>query len=729
MEKLYTFQHVLGSKPLTLELGKLAGQADAAITVRYGDTLLLVTVCISPEPRKGIDFVPLTIDYEERLYAAGKIPGSFFRREGRPGQEAVLAGRLTDRPIRPLLPKGFRHEVQIIATVLSADQENQPDVLATVGASTALTISDIPFAGPAGAVRVGYLGQDFVINPTYAQVEAGILDLVVVSTKQGVMMVEAGAKEAPEEIVLQAIRFGHEVNQGLIRLQEEIGSKLGKPKMKFQAWEPAPQAVQAVGDALGGRLREVWRGGGAGVEALRTEVLEKLGEAFPQEDLAAAFEGEVKKALRQFILRERRRPSGRSLDQLRHLAAEVGILPRSHGSGLFTRGETQVLTSATLGSAREEQELDTISPEEKKRFIHHYNFPPYSTGEVRRLGATGRREIGHGALAERALEPMLPSPQEFPYTIRLVSEVLSSNGSTSMASVCGSTLALQDAGVPIKAPVAGVAMGLISGDGEYALLTDIEGVEDAYGDMDFKVAGTEKGITALQLDIKLQGVSQEVLAGALERAKAARHQILQKLQEAIPQSRPVLSPYAPRMYRVTVEPEKIGAVIGSGGRRIRAIQEETKTTIDIRDDGSITIGSPSEEAAQRAIKIIEDLTRDIEVGTIFTGKVTRLLSLGAMVEILPGKEGMVSLTELGDPQARHPGDVVKIGDEIMVKVVEIDRLGRVNLSRRAVLQTAPQEGQPPRGDTGGQAPPPRRPWSPRPPSTGRRPEGRPPRGR
>ena len=704
-----TFQCLVGGKPLIFEVGKLAGQAEGAVSVRYGDTIVLCTACSSRQPREGVDFIPLTIDFEERLYAAGKIPGSFFRREGRPSQEATLTARLTDRSVRPLFPKGFRQEMQVVITVLSADQENPPDILAVVGASAALNLSTLPFEGPVGAVRVGYSGGSFFANPTFSQINESPLEVVVSGTKAAVVMVEAAAREVPEELLLQALRFGQEANQEIIRLQEEMRKKLGKPKMSFQAWQPSPEAAAALAHALEGRLLDALRGQRAERDAkldeLEAGLLERLKETYPPQEITSAFEALAKKTFRETLLKEGRRPDGRAYSQVRPISAEVSLLPRVHGSGLFTRGNTQVLAITTLGSTREEQELDTLSPEETKRFIHHYNFPPFSTGEVKRVGSPGRREIGHGALVEKALEPVLPSEQEFPYTIRLVSEVLSSSGSTSMASTCASSLALMDAGVPIKAAVGGVAMGLISGEnGQNVILTDIEGLEDAYGDMDFKVAGTEKGATALQMDIKLKGVGFEVLELGLKKAREARLHILDKMKQTIEKPRTQLSPYAPRMYRMSIPTDKIGALIGPGGRRIRSIIEETKTSIDVNDNGSVVIGSTNEDAAQKAMKMIQSLTQEVEIGTIFTGKVSRILPNGAMVEILPGKEGMMPLDELADYDANRPGEVAKVGAEITVKVMEIDRLGRVNVSRRAALQGA-QAG----GPTGGRPPFPRRP--------------------
>jgi len=681
----------IGGRLLTIETGKLATQADSAVTVRYGDTVVLVTVCVSDEPRGNGDFVHLTVDYEERHYAVGKIPGSFIRREGRPSEQATLAGRLTDRSLRPLFDKNLRNDIQIVVTVLSTDQENDPDILAVNGASSAMTLSSIPFYGPVGAVRVGYLDGNLVLNPTLPQLNDSLLDLVVVSTTEAIVMVEAGAKEVSEEIVLEAIKFGHEANQSIIKLQEDLRQVYGKPKLEVKASESASELLAAVSLEFGHKLTEaVGRKERTerdeAIDAVRQEAIEKLKETFPEADINAALEGQIKKATRACILEKKQHLDGRKPKEIRPITGEVGFLPRTHGSGLFSRGLTQVLTITTLGSLRQEQLIDGLGLEETKRFMHHYNFPPFSTGEVKRLGSPGRREIGHGALAERALAPVMPSEDQFSYTIRLVSEVLSSNGSTSMASVCSSTLALMDAGVPIKAPVAGIAMGLVTGeDNNYVILTDIEGMEDAYGDMDFKVAGTSQGITALQLDIKLKGIRYEILAEAMKQAGEAYLAILDKLKQTISTSRPELSPYAPRMYKMTIDPSKIGAVIGPGGKTIRSIIDEAKVTIDVENDGTVIIGSPSQEAAQKAIGRIESLTREVEVGGIYTGNVTRLTNFGAFVEILPGKEGLVHISELADYHVDKVEDIVKVGDEIMVKVIEIDHLGRVNLSRRAVF--------------------------------------------
>jgi len=682
----------VGGRSLIIDTGKFAGQAHGAVTVRYGDTVVLATTCTSSEPREGIDFLPLTVDYEERLYAAGKIPGGFIRREGRPSQEATLASRLTDRPLRPLLPKEWRNDIQLIITVLSADQENAPDILAVIGSSAALSISEIPFNGPVGATRIGYIADELILNPTLAQLETSLLDLIVVSTKQAVVMVEAGAKEISEDIITKAIKLGHEANQGIIKLQEQLQQAYGKPKLETPTREVNPEVISAVSSIVGERLAPILSQSEKpqreqGLSNLQKELGEGLGESFPEKDILYAFQEMVRNEIRGNILSKKQHIDGRGPTDIRPISCEVGLLPRTHGSGLFTRGQTQVLTITTLGSISKEQKLDGLGVEESKRFIHHYNFPPFSSGEVKRIGTPGRREIGHGALVERALLPVIPKDEDFPYTIRLVSEVLSSSGSTSMASVCASSLSLMDAGIPIKGAVAGAAMGLVTADnGEYIILTDIEGIEDAYGDMDFKIAGTTEGVTALQLDIKLQSVDIEILEKALSRAREARLSILETMRQTISSSRPELSPYAPRVHKMTIDPDKIGAVIGTGGKTIRGIIEETKTTIDIDNDGTVLIGSPDAEAANKAIEIIKKLTQEVEVGSIYTGKVTRLMSFGAFVEILPGKEGMVHISELADYRVANIEDVVKVNDEVTVKVIDIDQMGRVNLSRRAVLE-------------------------------------------
>lgn len=685
-----TVECLVGGQPLVIETGKLAGQADGAVTVKYGDTIVLVTACVSSEKREGIDFIPLTVEYEERHYAVGKIPGSFIRRESRPSQDAILADRLIDRSLRPLLTKGFRNEMQVVVTVLSADQENDPDILAIIGASAALSLSHIPFAGPVGATRVGCIDGELVLNPTFTQLTDSSLDIVIAGSSDALVMVEAGANGVSEGVILDSIKFAQKANQDIIRIQQQLRDACGKPKMDFTPPETNPEVGEAVSAVIEGRLSDVIYKVKAermdALDAINEELIQKLGERFSPVEITSTLESLLKKKVRSQILQGGARLSGRTPTEVRPITCEVGLLPRTHGTGLFKRGGTQVLTIATLGSMRKEQLIDTISQEESKRFLHHYNFPPFCTGEVKRMGGPGRREIGHGALVERALIPVLPKEQDFPYTLRLVSEVLSSNGSSSMASVCASTLSLMDAGIPVSAAVAGVAMGVIVEDGKYVVLTDIEGLEDAYGDMDFKVAGTVEGITALQMDIKLKGISFEIIEEAIKQATDARRFIIEKMNQTISASRPELSHYAPRMQKITIDPAKIGTIIGPGGKMIRSITEETKASIDVDNDGTVIIGSTNQEGAEKAIKMIQDLIRDVEVGGIYTGKVTRVINIGAFVEILPGKEGMVHISELADYRVPSVEDVVKIGDEIMVMVTEIDRMGRVNLSRRAVLQ-------------------------------------------
>jgi polyribonucleotide nucleotidyltransferase len=691
-----TFSREIGGRQLTIEVGRLAELASGAALITYGETMILATVC-SSQPREGIDFFPLTVDYEERLYAAGKIPGSFFRREGRPTQEAILAARVTDRCIRPLFPKGFRDEVQVIITILSADQENPPETLAILGASTVLSMSDIPFDGPVAATRMGYVDGEMVVNPVFSQFLGGKLDLVVAGTKDAVVMVEAGACELPERTVIEALRRGQEINAQLVDLQQEVVGRVGRTKMDFTPYTGiAPELASQLATLIGSRVEALFDEGAArgernvALDDLEREAIEQLSNTYDAKQVREAHESLLKKVMRTNILRKGKRPDGRTTDEIRPISIEVGVLPRAHGTGLFKRGQTQVLTIATLSSLSQVQTLDTIGPEDRKRYMHHYNFPPYSVGEVRRMGGAGRREIGHGALAERALEPVVPSEEEFPYTIRLVSEVLSSNGSTSMASVCGSALALMDAGVPIKTPVAGVAMGLIMGDDgrEYAVLSDIQGIEDFQGDMDFKVAGTQEGITALQMDVKATGIDFTILEKALDQALRGRLFILDKMNAAISTARDTLSPYAPRMLKMSVPVDKIGSIIGPGGKTIRALTSEYKVSIDVEDDGTVIVGSPNGEAAEKAMKAIHGLVKEAEVGEIYTGKVARIMDFGAFVEILPGKDGLVHISELADHRVERVEDEVQVGDEITVMVVEIDRMGRVNLSRRAVDESA-----------------------------------------
>jgi len=695
-----SFECTIDDRLLTIETGKLAEQANSSVTVRYGDTVVLVTICTSENSREDVDFLRLTVDYEERHYAVGKIPGSFIRREGRPSENAVLTGRLVDRSLRPLFPKGLTSEMQVIVTVLSTDQENDPDILAVIGASAAVATSPLPFAGPIGAVRVGYIDGNLVLNPLLPRMNDSLLDLVVVGTKDSIVMLEAGAREIPEEILLEATKIGHEACQEIIRLQERMQREIGQTKMEVGEVKPSSALVDAISSGFGNRLAEAIIKPGReerdiAIKAVKKEAIEKLKETYAEGEIDVAIEDVLKKAARKSILERRLHLDGRQPGEIRPLTSEVGILPRTHGSGLFSRGQTQVLTITTLGSLGQEQLIDGLGLEETKRFMHHYNFPPFSTGEVKRLGATNRREIGHGALAERALLPVIPSEEDFSYTIRLVSEVLSSNGSTSMASVCSSSLSLMDAGVPIKAPVVGIAMGLVTGeDSDHIILTDIEGKEDHYGDMDFKVAGTGRGITAVQLDIKLQGISYQVVADAILQAREAHAEIFDKLKQTIGASRTELSPYAPRVYRITIDPSKIGLVIGPGGKTIRSIIDQTKTTIDVEDDGTVIVGSTSAEMAQKAIGIIQGLTKEAQVGEVYTGKVTRLLNFGAFVEILPGKEGLVHISELADHRVAKVEDVAKVGDELTVKVVEIDHMGRINLSRRALLPGASENWEP-----------------------------------
>jgi polyribonucleotide nucleotidyltransferase len=849
------FEIQFGGRTLTIEHGKMARLAGGSVTVRYGDTMVLGTANRS-EPRPGLDFFPLTVDFEERMYAAGKIPGGFIKRESRPSEVAILAARLTDRPIRPLFPEGYKDDVQVVITVLSTDQENNPDVLGTIAASTALTISDVPFQGPIAAVRVGRIGGEFVINPTHSQLAESELDLIVSGTRDAIMMVEAGAKILPEDIMAEAILFAHQSLRPLIDLQDQIREAVGKPK-RIPFIEPATSSVldfvaafkdgrelvvvdiettgidpkmadlleNAAVKVQGGKVTETWstlvspgrpivghqvhgltdkdiKGAPKPADAVRqfltfagdallvghnvgfdltfleeahgdgfrfepgqyldtlviareafpgvpesfklpdlarflgvevqashralpdaeatAAVLLKLGEdltprlAKLREGITAAIranrdgrsggdlleiakrEARVgkslfsvvnKKTVRELVLSDGIRMDGRGLDDIRPISVEVGLVPRAHGSGLFTRGDTQALTVATLGSSSDVQRIDTISPETEKRYIHHYNMPPYSTGENKQMRGPGRREIGHGHLAERALLPVLPSVEEFPYVIRLVSECVTSNGSTSMASTCGSTLALMDAGVPIKAPVAGAAMGLVlEGDGKFAVLTDILGKEDQFGDMDFKVTGTRDGITALQMDIKVKGIDERVIREGLKKAHAARMTILDKMVEVLPSARTEMSEFAPRITTIKINPEKIREIIGKGGSMIRKIQEETSTEINVEDDGTVEIAAVNQDNARKAIQWIESLTKDVEIGALYLGKVTRIMGFGAFVEILPGKEGLVRIGELADYHVPTVEDVVSVGDEVMVVVTEIDRQGRINLSRKAAMQ-------------------------------------------
>jgi polyribonucleotide nucleotidyltransferase len=688
-------QREVAGQTFTLETGFLAPQADAAVVARCGDSMVLVTVVRSKEVRAGIDFFPLVVDFEERMYAAGRIPGHrFLRREGRPSDQAILTARLIDRSIRPLFPKGALNDVQVIVTALSFDYENSLDILGLLGASAALTISDIPFDGPVAGVRIGLFDDEFVVNPPFKKLEASKLDLVVASTKDAVVMIEAGAHQIPEKQMMDAIMKAYEVAQPLIEMQEELREMVGKDKVPFTTLLPDEELTAAIKERYGTAIRESVLQASkelreTKVKELRDRVVAELTETVPEDKqalLPLSFDEALHCIVREMILDEGIRPDGRGYSDIRPITCAVGISPRAHGSGLFQRGETQVLTIATLGATSEEMLVETILEEEvTKRFMHQYNFPPYSTGEVRPLRGPSRREIGHGALAERALEPVIPDEDTFPYTIRLVSEVLSSNGSTSMASVCGSTLALMDAGVPIIAPVAGISIGLVMENGRYALLTDIQGMEDAHGDMDFKIAGTRQGITAIQLDLKIKGLPFEVMERALERAKEAREFILDKMAEVIDKPRPELPPHAPRIISIKIPTEKIGEVIGPRGKHIKHIQQETDAIIDIQPDGTVFITCPSLEQAEKAAEMIRLYAADPEVGKVYKGRVTRIMPFGALVEILPGKEGLLHISQISHERITSVSDVLKVGDEIEVKVLGVEPDGKITLSRKELL--------------------------------------------
>ena len=681
-------------RKLSVEIGQLAKQANGAVMVRYGDTAVLSTATASKEP-KNVDFFPLTVNYEERLYAVGKIPGGFIKREGRPSEKAILASRLIDRPIRPLFADGFRNDVQVVSIVMSVDQDCSTEMAAMFGSSLALSVSDIPFEGPIAGVIVGRLNNEFVINPTVEQAEQSDIHLTVAGTKDAINMVEAGAKEVPEEIMLEAIMFGHEEIKRLIAFQEKIVAEIGKEKMRVTLYEIDQQLeVEVRASCESDMIRAIQvqekHAREDAINEVKNRVLEQYSEQGASEDdlkqVKQILDKLVKGEVRRLITEEKIRPDGRKVDEIRPLSSEVGILPRTHGSGLFTRGQTQALSICTLGAMGDVQILDGLGIEEEKRFMHHYNFPHFSVGETGPMRGPGRREIGHGALGERALEPIIPSEKDFPYTIRLVSEVLESNGSTSQASICGSTLAMMDAGVPIKAPVAGIAMGLVKSGEYYTVLTDIQGMEDHLGDMDFKVAGTAKGVTALQMDIKIAGLSREILEEALQQAKKGRMQILDSMLATIPGPRKQLSAYAQKILIMTINPDKIRDVIGPSGKQINKIIEETGVKIDIEQDGTIFIASANQDMNEKAKKIIEDLVREVVVGQLYLGKVKRIEKFGAFAEIFPGKDGLVHISELAEERVGKVEDVVKIGDELLVKVTEIDKQGRVNLSRKAVLK-------------------------------------------
>lgn len=691
MEK--SFHMELAGRPLIVETGKMAKQASGAVLVRYGETVVLVTSTASKEAREGMDFFPLTVDYEEKMYAVGKMPGGFLRREGRPGNSAILNARLIDRPIRPLFDKRCRNDIHVMATVLSVDYDNAPELCGMLGASASLGISDIPWDGPIAGVRVGRIDGQFVINPTQEQLKVSTLNITVAGSETAILMVEGGAQEAPEEDVLDAIMFGHETIKELVAFQKKIIEEVGKPKRTL-IFPEIPEEIKTAIYAYAERLlkeaifnpdkltRE------AHMEEVRKEAEAHFKEIYPENgsDIAECLNHLTKEIVRHMISVDKIRPDGRALDEIRPISCEVGLLPRVHGSALFTRGQTQALTITTLAPMSETQIIDDLTQETEKRYIHQYNFPSYSVGETKSSRGPGRREIGHGALAERALIPVIPTVEEFPYAIRVVSEILESNGSSSQASVCGSTMSLMNAGVPIKAPVAGIAMGLVNEGEHFTVLTDIQGMEDALGDMDFKVAGTAKGITAIQMDIKIHGLSREILLAALQQAQKGRMFILGKMAECIDKPAEHLSPYAPKIITLTIPVDRIRDVIGSGGKIINKIIRETGVKMDVEEDGHVYIATPDEEAAQRAKKWVEELTHEVQVGETYLGKVTRLMKFGVFVEILPGKEGMVHVSQLATRRVEKPEDVVHEGDEIMVKVTEIDDKGRINLSRKALLQ-------------------------------------------
>ncbi len=681
-------------KKIIIETGTLAGLAGGAVTVRLGDSVMLGTATMSDEAREGVDFFPLTVNYEARMYASGNIPGGFFRREGRPGEDATLTARLIDRPLRPLFPKDLRNSVQLILYSLSADGEQPMDIIGVIAASASLVISDIPWNGPIGAIRVGRIDGEFIAYPTYDEIEKSDLDLIMAGSRDAILTVESNSKEVSEEVILEALAFGQKAIQPLIDAQDKMAQELGKAKQEYESFmisEELKEAVHsrsfdAINDILVKEYEKVeFR---KALDILRDGILEELtaDDAALDGDVKQAFEDVLKEAIRKRILDTGKRSDGRDLTTVRDIWCEVSTSPRAHGSGLFTRGQTQVMTLTTLGTPRDAQMIDNLSPQETKRYMHHYNFPPFSVGEVRFLRGTSRREVGHGALAERALLPVIPPEDEFPYTLRLVSEVLSSNGSSSMASVCGSTLSLMDTGVPIKSPVAGVAMGLVKDGDQYAILTDIQGLEDHVGNMDFKVAGTEKGITALQMDIKLEGLSSQIMSEALTQAQEARSLIMSQMLETISEPRPDLKPHVPRIQAIRIPVDKIGAIIGPGGKTIREIQESTGARIDIDDDGLVYIASDDGESARMAKERIEGLTATPEVGRIYTGRVVGIKTFGAFVEILPGIDGLVHISQLETSHVKNVEDVVGFGDEITVMVTDISKDGKIRLSRQAVLE-------------------------------------------
>ena len=698
-ENYRTFKTAVGGRLLQAEIGKVCEMANGQVMMRYGDTVVNVTAVCSKEPRQDIDFFPLSCDYEEKMYAAGKIPGGFIKREGRPGEKAILNSRLMDRPLRPLFPKGFYNDVQVVATVMSVDPDCPPEIAAMIGSSIALSISDIPWEGPTGSVLIGRIGDRFIVNPTKAEREESEMHMTVSGTKNAIMMVEAGANEVPEDIILDAIMFAHEEIKNIVAWIEEIVAEVGKPKRECNLYKAPADIDEAVREYATAKMREAILTYDKqerldNMDAVEKEAKEHFAEIYPEnaKDVDAVLYNITKEQVRKMILDDGVRPDNRKRDEIRPIWCDTSVLPRAHGTGLFKRGQTQVLSVATLGPMGDAQTLDGIGDDTEKRYMHHYNFPPYSVGEARPMRSPGRREIGHGALAERALIPVLPSVEDFPYAIRVVSEVLSSNGSTSQASVCGSCLALMDAGVPIKAPVAGIAMGLVErveedGTSKMAILSDIQGMEDFLGDMDFKVAGTVQGVTAIQMDIKVHGLSREVLEQALAQAREGRLHIMKEMLDELNAPRQELSPYAPRIISLQIDPDKIRTVIGPGGKTINKIIAETGVKIDINDEGLVYIASPDMDSADAAVKAIELLVKEVEVGETYTGKVTRLMNFGAFVEVLPGKEGLLHISKISKERVEKVEDVLGEGDIVTVKVAEIDNQNRINLTRKGLEDT------------------------------------------
>ncbi|MDO5724727.1 MAG: polyribonucleotide nucleotidyltransferase [Tissierellia bacterium] len=696
MEKVYNFD--LAGKNLNVNIGKMAGQANGSCLLTYGDTMILVTATASKEPRAGIDFFPLSVDYVEKSYSVGKIPGGFIKREGRPSEQAVLNSRLIDRPLRPLFPEGYRNDVQIIASVLSVDPDCSPEIIAMIGSSIALSISDIPFAGPTASVLVGLVDGEYIINPNNEQRENSKMHLVVSGTENAIMMVEAGADIINEKEVLEGILFAQDSIKEICKFIKDIQEDIGKEKMEVKLHLPSDDIVKKVEtigkDDLVNAMRIVDKTKrNEALDLAKAKIHESLDEEYPEEIsfISDSIDAIIGEEFRRLITKDKIRPDGRKFDEIRQLTSNAGLIPRTHGSGMFTRGETQVLTLLTLGSSSDVQVVDDLGEEDSKRYIHHYNFPPFSVGDTRPMRSPGRREIGHGALAEKALLPVIPSEEEFPYTIRLVSEVLSSNGSSSQASVCGSTLALMDGGVPIKAPVAGIAMGLIKEDDDISILTDIQGLEDHLGDMDFKVAGTKEGITAIQMDIKIDGIDKRVLEDALEKARLARLQILDNITDTISEPRAELSKYAPLIFIINIKPEKIGEVIGGGGKTINKIIETTDVKIDIEDDGKIFIVAEDKKSADKAIAMIEEITKEAQVGEVYNAKVVKIMNFGAFVELFKGTEGLLHISQISTKRINKVEDVLKVGDRIEVKVTGIDDQGKISLSHKALIKDREKE--------------------------------------